>query len=174
MANWPTLSRGPTVGEYADAAESLLATMQAEQGPDHHRLAQTVPYRNFEITYLGATDTDYDLVYDFEKTNAGSWFEWANMLTGLRYTVHFTSPIEYTPRDDTPGYWTIAVKLRGLPLMLRLSVYDGMELSDISPKLPVVQGHDHVSVSEYVAFKAKSLIVHDHVSVGESLRITKT
>jgi hypothetical protein len=174
VANWPTLSKGPTVGEYADAAESLLTTMQAEQGADHHRLAQTVPYRNFEIVYMGATDTDYDIVYDFEKANAGSWFEWVNPLTGLRYTVHFTSSVEYEPRDDAQGYWKIAVKLRGLPLLLRLSVYDAMVLSDISPKLPILIGHDHVAVSDYVTFKAKSLIVHDHVSVSESLRITKT
>ncbi len=114
MPNFPTLSIGPSAGNYVESPViDPTIRSQYEGGAILTRARFTAVPKQWQVSYRYMSTTDKETLQAFEKTvNYGSdSFSWTPPTNSNTYSVRFGAPIKFKVESDGPAQWSIGFRL---------------------------------------------------------------
>lgn len=113
MANFPTLSRNPSVSGWTEGV-AIDPTVKStfEGGYVQTYPAFTREVYGWNVSYFAISQTEKDAIRSFEQSvrvGAGA-FNWVNPINNQIYTVRFAAPIQYKLHGNTQ-LWDVSFRL---------------------------------------------------------------
>lgn len=108
MANYPTLSIGPSLASEEHALDDLQVD-RASNGAPRVRALYSAPKKTFQVVHEGASAADKDVMTAFYLANRLSAISFVWAADALTYTCYFSQPPQY---KRLPGNrWQITAQM---------------------------------------------------------------